>query len=81
MTKNMSNYKTRLCRHFLNGKCHLEDRCQFAHGLEELRGGGFSTIVHWGIERPSSESPKPDEARLETTITREPYMHISAKES
>ena len=33
----MNNYKTRICKHFTSGKCSLADRCNFAHGLQELR--------------------------------------------
>ena len=32
-------YKTELCRNYsMYGFCSYSDRCQFAHGLEELRG-------------------------------------------
>ena len=36
----MSNkYKTSICRHFeTTGTCHLGDRCNYAHGIQELRG-------------------------------------------
>ncbi|OQR68718.1 hypothetical protein BIW11_12729 [Tropilaelaps mercedesae] len=35
---NSSRYKTELCRPFEeNGTCKYGDKCQFAHGLEELR--------------------------------------------
>ncbi len=30
-------YKTQLCRHFVQGRCHYEERCEFAHGMEQLR--------------------------------------------
>ena len=31
-------YKTKLCRHWLRlGTCNLGDKCNFAHGLYELR--------------------------------------------
>jgi hypothetical protein len=31
-------YKTKMCRHFeTTGSCTLQDRCSFAHGVEELR--------------------------------------------
>jgi hypothetical protein len=38
----MSNmkYKTILCKHFETSKgCVYKDRCQFAHGIQELRSG------------------------------------------
>jgi hypothetical protein len=35
---NPSKYKTMLCKHFLNPKgCSFGDKCQFAHGINELR--------------------------------------------
>jgi len=77
--KQMSNYKSRLCRHFSNGKCDLGVACQFAHGLEDLRGG--DTVVHLGIERPSSESPQPDARLVNTTITRKPFTYVDNTQS
>ena len=36
---NSSRYKTELCRPFQeNGACKYGDKCQFAHGMHELRG-------------------------------------------
>lgn len=33
-----SKYKTQLCRHFMKlGRCNFGDKCQFAHGQEELK--------------------------------------------
>ena len=35
---NYSRYKTELCRQFTeNGECKYSDKCQFAHGLNELK--------------------------------------------
>ncbi|XP_031112481.1 zinc finger CCCH domain-containing protein 31-like [Ipomoea triloba] len=36
-----NNYKTKLCDNFVKGSCTFGDRCHFAHGAEELRGGGM----------------------------------------
>ncbi|KPJ67235.1 MAG: hypothetical protein AMJ43_05020 [Coxiella sp. DG_40] len=36
-TINNPRYKTRLCRNFFSGNCQHGDRCQFAHGKDELR--------------------------------------------
>ena len=44
MTKNMSNYKTRLCRHFLNGKCHLDEG--HGRGVRCVRSQKRTTIQH-----------------------------------
>lgn len=33
----LTNYKTKRCRHFDAGKCKLGGLCNFAHGDEELR--------------------------------------------
>ena len=38
MSKELSNYKTSLCWHFMNkGHCSLFQKCYFAHGHHELR--------------------------------------------
>jgi len=35
---NYSRYKTELCRQFIeNGECKYGDKCQFAHGLQDLK--------------------------------------------
>lgn len=35
---NYSRYKTELCRQFIeNGECKYGDKCQFAHGMEDLK--------------------------------------------
>lgn len=38
MKQNPNNYKTSLCRHYINkGHCSLFENCYFAHGQKELR--------------------------------------------
>jgi hypothetical protein len=38
-----NKFKTMLCRHFETQKgCMHKDKCQFAHGIEDLKGGGNS---------------------------------------
>lgn len=38
MSRELKNYKTSLCWHFMNkGHCSLFDKCYFAHGQKELR--------------------------------------------
>ena len=33
-----TKFKTTLCRNFeVNGKCHMTQKCHFAHGKDELR--------------------------------------------
>tara|TARA_Y100001970_G_scaffold271246_1_gene366215 strand:+ start:1199 stop:1747 length:549 start_codon:yes stop_codon:yes gene_type:complete len=49
--------KIRLCRHFEKGFCRRGSTCHFAHGLDDLQLPPASVV--YGIERPSSESPKP----------------------
>lgn len=35
---NMSKYKTAICRHYANnGHCEMADKCNFAHGDNELK--------------------------------------------
>lgn len=39
-------YKTRNCRSFIvSGKCRYGSKCQFAHGIEELRDTVRPTLV------------------------------------
>ena len=38
MSKELNNYKTSFCRHFITkGHCSLYDKCSFAHSQQELR--------------------------------------------
>lgn len=40
---NQGKYKTVLCKHYgTNGTCSYGDKCQFAHGFEELKNSGMS---------------------------------------
>ena len=32
-----ANYKTELCKYFMQGSCPYEGKCSFAHGQAELR--------------------------------------------
>jgi hypothetical protein len=39
--QNTGRFKTMLCRHFETSKgCMHKDKCQFAHGPEDLRSSG-----------------------------------------
>jgi hypothetical protein len=35
--QNKANYKTELCKYFLQNACPYEGKCSFAHGQAELR--------------------------------------------
>jgi hypothetical protein len=53
---NTIKYKTVLCKHFgQNGTCSYGDKCQFAHGFQELK----STVNVGGINQMSSDPTKP----------------------
>ena len=42
----VGKFKTMLCRHFETTKgCMHKDKCQFAHGMEELIGGGSGKVI------------------------------------
>ncbi len=44
--QNPSKYKTIPCRHYNSpGGCNLGDKCNFAHGNEDLRPGGKTPLV------------------------------------
>jgi len=64
--------KVRLCRHFENGYCKRGSDCHFAHGLHDLNFKTNASIVY-GIERPSSESPKPPVELLSNVISNEEW--------
>jgi len=43
--QNSGKYKTMLCRHFETTKgCMHKDKCQFAHGTDELRS--FNKVLN-----------------------------------
>lgn len=47
-----SKFKTMLCRHFDTPKgCMHKDKCQFAHGLDDLRSsqGGSNVFIYYII--------------------------------
>lgn len=67
--------KVRLCRHFENGYCKRGETCNFAHGLNDLNFQTTTSIVY-GVERPSSQSPKPPEKLLAGVISREEWHHV-----
>ena len=41
------NYKTVLCKHFINGACHFGNDCHYAHGESEIRSSvrDFDTLA------------------------------------
>jgi len=50
MIQNQSKYKTMLCKHFETNKgCSFGDKCQFAHGADELRASNFSNVNFYFI--------------------------------
>lgn len=60
-------FKTSLCRHFQNGFCSRGSKCNFAHGVEELRAAPRKgeerqhVLMHtspWAFRGEGEESPK-----------------------
>merc|ERR1711865_489668 len=46
------NAKTKLCMRWANGECRFGDKCNFAHGENELRypkGNGRSSTLNTGV--------------------------------
>jgi hypothetical protein len=37
------NYKTELCKFYLNGTCPYNQKCSFAHGQQELKEKQFTS--------------------------------------
>ena len=71
--------KIRLCRHYERGYCKRGASCNFAHGLNDLNLKTTAQIVY-GIERPSSNSPKPH-IPLSSVISNEPWEHVKLLDS
>lgn len=71
--------KIRLCRHYERGYCKRGSSCNFAHGLNDLNLKTTAQIVY-GIERPSSNSPKPH-IPLSSVISNEPWEHVKLLDS
>lgn len=54
-----SNYKTVLCKYFAQGSCKNADKCSFAHGPAELRGGAeFKPAPEQSEPKPARENPE-----------------------
>lgn len=64
-------HKTRLCRHYLNGSCPFGDRCNFAHGQNEIRQTALSHDVSqrdaWPPSDPvGQQRPRPHQQQPKT---------------
>ena len=49
-------YRTRICRHYLAGRCDRGDACNFAHGESQLRKTSSPSVCV--VKRGSPTSPK-----------------------
>ena len=62
---NIGKYKTVLCKHFgQNGTCSYGDKCQFAHGFQELKNSNVPTGVQNIIADPSKQKSVPNPANF-----------------
>ena len=50
-------YRTRICRHYVAGRCNRGDACNFAHGESQLRTIAPSPSI-CVVKRGSPTSPK-----------------------
>ena len=58
---NQAKYKTMLCKHFSSEKgCSFGDKCQFAHGIRELRpqGGSLNQAIPEKRKGPNPQNYK-----------------------
>ena len=59
---NPTKYKTMLCKHFTSPKgCSFGDKCQFAHGEEELKG--INGIIN-PMMIPQKKGPNPQNYKI-----------------
>lgn len=67
MHTNPAKYKTMLCKHFTSQKgCSFGDKCQFAHGLQELRNaGGVNPMSQQFLKFPQPKrGPNPQNYKI-----------------
>lgn len=63
---NPAKYKTMLCKHFSSPKgCSFGEKCQFAHGMAELRSQGGNNPMMGGQMRPQQKrGPNPQNYKI-----------------
>ncbi len=62
---NTNKYKTVLCKHFgQTGTCSYGDKCQFAHGFQELKNSGNNNQVIGMQENKTKQPPNPSNFKI-----------------
>lgn len=62
---NSNKYKSVLCKHFgQTGTCSYGDKCQFAHGFQELRNTGTSNMVGIQENKVTKQPPNPSNFKI-----------------
>jgi hypothetical protein len=62
---NSNKYKSVLCKHFgQTGTCSYGDKCQFAHGFQELRNTGNSNMMGIQENKVTKQPPNPSNFKI-----------------
>lgn len=67
MHTNPAKYKTMLCKHYSSQKgCSFGDKCQFAHGPQELRSppGGMNQMMPNQMRQQQKRGPNPQNYKI-----------------
>lgn len=62
---NPAKYKTMLCKHFSSPKgCSFGEKCQFAHGMAELRSQGGNNPMMGQMRQQQKRGPNPQNYKI-----------------
>uniref|UniRef100_A0A0G4IA76 C3H1-type domain-containing protein n=1 Tax=Chromera velia CCMP2878 TaxID=1169474 RepID=A0A0G4IA76_9ALVE len=65
---NHPRFRTKICRHWLAGRCILEEKCSFAHGTQDLRPTDTRLGLAQSASLPSQSQHPPHHAQIQTGL-------------